>query len=128
MKLFTSFICLTLIWLISLLALTGCSTSYTGPTTLSNGKTYFINSDSCALFIIQKDNTTISCFDKNNNFTGTAQPMSPETIANYHNMIQLQQQEDALRRQRQADAINNSLNQMRKPIHCYTVGNMTSCY
>ena len=122
MKNFTSFICLTLIWLTSLFTLTGCSTSYTGPTTLSNGKTYFLNSDSCALFIIQKDNTTVTCFDKNNNFTGTAQPMTPESIANYHNMIQLQQQRQAL------DAINNSLNQMRQPVHCYTVGNMTSCY
>ncbi len=111
--------------------LTACST--TAPTTLSNGKVYYVNSDKCANYRIEADNTTITCFDENGNETGQAQPMSPEAIAIYNQNLQLQLaqiqenlQKTSLNLQKAQQVQQSHLQYMQnmapRTIHCNTYG------
>ena len=142
----------SIIAMIALTMITGCST--TGPATLSNGKVYWVNSEKCANYKIESDNTTITCYDKDQNPTGQLQPMSPEAIAIYNNNLQLQtaQIQESLQRaqlnfnkiqqQQQQQLLQHQQNlmfmqslQSQQPqfytpprsVKCYTLGNTVYC-
>ena len=89
MKIIKLLLC-SIITIITASMLSACSTTSKEPATLSNGKVYWIDSEKCVNYKIEEDNTTITCYDKDQNFTEQIQPMSPEAIAIYNNNLMLQ--------------------------------------
>ena len=131
--------------------LNGCST--TGPATASNGKVYWVDTKKCASYRVESDNTTITCFDEDQNITGQLQPMSPEAIALYKqnmmlqaaqiqanlqkaqaNLSQLQLQQQQRLQQQQQQLMFMQQQQLTQPrfdqhrsVSCYTIGTTVYC-
>ena len=151
----TTLIACSLITIFNAILLTGCSsTPYVGPSTLENGKVYYRNFATCASYCIQNDNTTVTCYDKDFNLTGTMQPMTQEALANYYYNRMVAEQEQA----RRSQAIRELGNTLQKTsqmylnavpqvittpspmpvyrptvrqgqtVRCYTFGNIVKCY
>lgn len=79
---------LIMLWVLSGI-LIGCST--TGPMVAQNGKTYYVNSDTCARYRWWPNEDKIECFDSDGNSHGYAYPMTQQSLnAYYQRQAQIQ--------------------------------------
>lgn len=65
--------------------LVGCS--ITEPVVAANGKTYYINSDTCARYQWWPDKDHIECYDSDGKFTGYKLPMSQAAVNDYNRRV-----------------------------------------